>query len=58
MLFATWDSESATVFGPLASNGTIRYPKWGGRPDGFWRYEIVRLVTSDAVPAAVNFTAP
>jgi hypothetical protein len=58
MLFGTWDSESGTAFGPLASNGTIKYPKWGARPDGSWRYEIVRLETAASVPANVNFTAP
>ncbi len=58
MLFGTWDSEAATVFGPLASNGTVNYPKWGGRPDGSWRYEIVRFVTSGSVPSGIDFTAP
>jgi hypothetical protein len=58
LLFGTWDSEAGTVFGPLASNGTIKYPKWGGRPDGSWRYEIVRVTTGDRVPADVDFAAP
>lgn len=58
MLFGTWDSEAGTVFGPLASNGTINYPKWGGRPDGSWRYEIVRVVTAERVPEDVEFTRP
>lgn len=58
MLFGTWDSEAGTVFGPLASNGTVKYPKWGGRPDGSWRYEIVRLVTSEKVPPEVDFAKP
>jgi hypothetical protein len=58
MLFGTWDSEAGTVFGPLSSNGTIKYPRWGGRPDADFRYEIVRLVTAEAVPEDVNFGAP
>lgn len=58
MLFGTWDSENGSVFGPLASNGTINYPKWGAVPAGLWRYEIVRLVTEPAVPADVDFSAP
>lgn len=58
MLFGTWDSEAGTVFGPLTSNGTIKYPRWGGRPDADFRYEIVRLVTAEAVPADVSFSSP
>lgn len=58
MLFGTWDSEAGTVFGPLASNGTINYPKWGGRPDGSWRYEIVRMVTGSEVAGHVDFAKP
>lgn len=58
MVFGTGDSEAGSVFGPLSSNGTIRYPRWGGRPDGDFRYEIVRLETAAAVPDGVSFTAP
>ena len=58
MLFGTWDSESGGTFGPLASNGSVRYPKWGAMPDGSWRYEVIRLVTAATVPAEVNFTTP
>ena len=58
MLFGTWDSENGSAFGPLASNGSIKYPKWGAVPAGLWRYEIVRLVTSATVPADINFTTP
>ena len=58
MLFGTWDSEAGTAFGPLASSGAIKYPKWGARPDGSWRYEIVRLTSAEAVPESVSFTAP
>ncbi len=58
MLFGTWDSESGGTFGPLASNGAVKYPKWGAMPDGSWRYEVVRLVTAASVPADVSFTSP
>ena len=58
MLFGTWDSEAGTAFGPLASSGAIKYPKWGARPDGSWRYEIVRLTTAEKVPADVSFAEP
>lgn len=58
MLFGTWDSETGGTFGPLASNGSVKYPKWGAMPDGSWRYEVVRLVTADAVPADISFTEP
>ena len=58
MLFGTWESEAGTAFGPLASNGAIKYPKWGARPDGSWRYEIGRLTTAEAVPADVSFVEP
>jgi hypothetical protein len=58
MLFGTWDSEAGTAFGPLAPSGAIKYPKWGARPDGSWRYEIVRLTTAEAVPAGISFTEP
>jgi len=57
-LFGTWDSETGGAFGPLAGNGSIKYPKWGAMPDGSWRYEIVHVVTAANVPAGVNFTAP
>jgi len=57
-LFGTWDSEAATAFGPLASNGTVSYPKWGARPDGSWRYEVVRLVTAAAPPPGIAFDRP
>lgn len=58
MLFGTWDNETGAAFGPLASNGTIKYPKWGAIPGDPWRYEIIRLVTAVSVPADVSFTAP
>ena len=58
MLFGTWESEAGTTFGPLSASGQIKYPKWGARPDGSWRYEIVRLVASEKAPADVSFTEP
>lgn len=58
VLFGTWTSEAGTVFGPLSSNGTIKYPRWGGRHDGDFRYEIVRIETAAAVPSGVDFSAP
>jgi len=58
MLFGTWESEAATVFGPLAASGKIKYPKWGARPDGSWRYEVVKLSASENVPNGVTFSKP
>ena len=58
MLFGTWESEAGTAFGPLAASGEIKYPKWGARPDGSWRYEIVRLVASETAPPGVSFAKP
>ena len=58
MLFGTWESEAGTAFGRLAASGAIKYPKWGARPDGSWRYEIVRLTSSEATPADVSFIEP
>ena len=58
MLLGTWDSEAGGPFGPLASNGQIKYPKWGARPDGSWRDEVVRLITSDKTPSDVSFATP
>jgi hypothetical protein len=58
MLFGTWDNETGAAFGPLVSNGTIKYPKWGAISTDPWRYEIVRLVTAASVPTDVSFTTP
>ncbi len=58
MLFGTWASEAGTTFGPLASSGDIKYPKWGARPDGSWRYEIVKLEAAEKVPASISFSTP
>jgi len=58
MLFGTWASEAGTTFGPLASSGEIKYPKWGARPDGSWRYEVVRLEGAEKVPESISFSTP
>lgn len=58
MIFGTWDAETGTAFGPLTSNGTINYARWGATPDGFFRYEIVRFITAAEVPDNVSFTKP
>lgn len=58
MLFGTWDTDSGAALGPLASNGTIKYPKWGAIATGPWRYEIVKLETASAVPEGISFDSP
>ncbi|HUG10385.1 MAG TPA: hypothetical protein VMM36_05200 [Opitutaceae bacterium] len=58
MQFGSWDSETGGLFGPLASNGTVKYPKWGAMPDGSWRYEIVRFNTAAGVPDNISFSEP
>jgi len=58
MIFGTWDSEAGGAFGPLATSGQIRYPKWGAIPSGPWRYEIVRLVTAESTPSDISFSKP
>jgi hypothetical protein len=58
MVFGTWDAETGMAFGPLASNGTVRYARWGAAPNGSFRYEIVRFITAAEVPAEVSFTEP
>jgi len=56
--FGTWDSDVGTIFGPLANGPAgIRYPKWGARPDGRWRYEVDR-VTTFAGAVNVDVTQP
>jgi hypothetical protein len=57
-LFGTWDSENGGAMGPPASNGTIKYPRWGAMPDGSWRYEIRRFVTAGSVPPEIDFKSP
>ncbi len=50
MLFGSGRDTRGTAFGPLAPSGSVKYPKWGARADGSWRYEIRRFVTSEASP--------
>ena len=58
MLFGSGADARGTAFGPLASSGGVRYPKWGARADGSWRYEITRFVTGNAVPEEVFRATP
>jgi len=58
MVSGSWDSETGMAFGPLATNGTVRYARWGATPNGSFRYEIVRFITAAEVPADVTFTGP
>ena len=51
MLFGSGSDAGGTAFGPLSASGRVRYPKWGARADGSWRYEIVRFEALGAVPA-------
>ncbi|MBX7186478.1 MAG: hypothetical protein K1Y01_15165 [Vicinamibacteria bacterium] len=57
MLFGAGGDERGTAFGPLASSGSVRYPKWGARADGSWRYEIVRF-QAEAVAPRDAFLSP
>lgn len=57
MLFSTWESEAASAMGPLAKAGALKFPKWGARPDGSWRYEIVRFSSGEDAPPEAWFTA-
>lgn len=50
MLFGSGRDTRGTAFGPLTSSDRVRYPKWGARADGSWRYEIRRFVTAETVP--------
>ncbi len=50
MLFGTGGDTLGTAFGPLTRSGDLRYPKWGARADGSWRYEIVRFEASSTAP--------
>jgi hypothetical protein len=58
MIFGTWDAETGIAFGPLTSNGTINYARWGATPDGSFRYEVVRFITAAEVPNNISFTEP
>jgi hypothetical protein len=50
MLFGSGRDTRGTAFGPLASSGSVRYPKWGARADGSWRYEIRRFEAGGTTP--------
>ncbi len=50
MLFGSGKDALGTAFGPLASGGGVKYPKWGARADGSWRYEILDFVALKEVP--------
>jgi hypothetical protein len=55
--FGTYDSEDGTVFGPLASAGAVKYPRWGANSTGTFRYEVTEFLPSDA-PPTVSFDKP
>lgn len=41
VLFGTEAGSPGTLFGPLVAHVSgARYPRWGGAPDGSWRYEV------------------
>lgn len=58
MLFGSGRDTRGTAFGPLATAGGVRYPKWGARADGSWRYEIRRFETAEAAPAGAFEGSP
>lgn len=44
VLFGTWDSDTGTVFGPLAASPSgLKHPKWVTSGDGTWRVELLGL---------------
>lgn len=55
--FGTWDSEEGSVFGPLASAGSVRYPRWGANRTGTFRYEVTAFLPSRE-PPTVTFDPP
>lgn len=55
--FGTWDNEDGTVFGPLASAGAVRYPRWGANRTGTFRYEVTAFLPSGDQPV-VSFDPP
>ncbi len=58
MLFGSGRDARGTAFGPLASSGSVRYPKWGARADGSWRYEIRRFEAAETVPPGTFDATP
>lgn len=55
--FGTYDNEDGTVFGPLASAGAVKYPRWGANSTGTFRYEVTEFLPSEDLPA-VSFDKP
>jgi hypothetical protein len=56
--FGTWDSESASIFGPLVAEPSgVKHPHWGTTADGSFRFEILRFETAESVPADVSFSS-
>ncbi len=55
--FGTWDSEEGSVFGPLASAGAVRYPRWGANRTGTFRYEVTTFIPSSDLPT-ITFDPP
>lgn len=58
MLFGAGSDARGTTFGPLASAGGVKYPKWGARADGSWRYEILDFVAANEVPEDAFTASP
>ena len=58
MLFGSGKDTLGTTFGPLASAGGVKYPKWGARADGSWRYEVLDFVAASEVPKDAFTTSP
>lgn len=57
--FATWDSETASIFGPLVAEPSgVKHPKWGTSADGSFRFEITGFHIAESVPAGVSFSRP
>ncbi len=57
--FATWDSEAASIFGPLVAEPSgVKHPKWGTSADASFRFEITGFHTAESVPKGVSFAAP
>jgi len=55
--FGTYDNEDGTVFGPLASAGAVKYPRWGVNSTGTFRYEVTEFIASEAAPT-ISFDKP
>ncbi len=57
--FGTWDSENASIFGPLVTApGGVKHGRWGTSADGSFRYEITGFETAATVPDGISFSAP